>query len=80
MSADTEVSLPEGEAYIPDGEALCKRYGGLYVYRMEGGAMFMGIPGRGEVSVDSLLMADGKPEAEKAGNVTTLKPAPRRTY
>lgn len=78
MSAETEVFLPEGEAYIPNAEALCARYGGLYVYRLEGGAMLMGIPGKGEVSVDSLLMDDGKPATATDGNVTTLKPAARR--
>ena len=79
MTQETEVFLREGEAHIPDGDALCKRYGGLYVYRLEGGAMLMGIPGKGEVSVDSLLMDDGKPATATAGNVTTLKPASRRT-
>lgn len=79
MSAETEVFLPEGEAYIPNADALCARYGGLYVYRLEGGAMLMGIPGKGEVSVDSLLMDDGKPQVETGGKVATIKPAPRRT-
>jgi hypothetical protein len=79
MSEETEVFLREGEAWIADGEALCARYGGLYVYRLEGGAMLMGIPGKGEVSVDSLLMDEGKPEVENGGKVATIKPAPRRT-
>jgi hypothetical protein len=79
MIQDTEVYLREGEAWIRDADALCARFGGLYVYRLEGGAMLMGIPGKGEVSVDSLLMDEGKSHAAKAGdNVTTIKPAPRR--
>jgi hypothetical protein len=77
---DTEVYLREGEAWIGDAAALCARFGGLYVYRLEGGAMLMGIPGKGEVSVDALLMDEGKSQTATAGdNVTTLKPAPRRT-
>jgi hypothetical protein len=77
---DTEVYLREGEAWIGDADALCVRFGGLYVYRLEGGAMLMGIPGKGEVSVDSLLMDEGRSKTATAGdNVTTIKPASRRT-
>jgi hypothetical protein len=59
---DSDVYLSEGEAWVPDGAALCERFGGLYLYRtLEEGALFMGIPGKGEVSVDSLLLNEGKP-------------------
>lgn len=75
MSDESEVFLREGEAWIGNGDLLLARYGGLYVYRLEGGAMLMGIPGKGEVSVDSLLMGDGKPETATDGNVTTIRPA-----
>lgn len=59
---DSEVYLAEGEAWIPDGGALCARFGGLYLYRtLEEGALFMGIPGKGEIAVDALLQDEGKP-------------------
>lgn len=58
----TEVYIREGELWLPDGAALCNRFGGLYLYRtLDEGALFMGIPGKGEIAVDELLQNEGKP-------------------
>lgn len=76
MTDETMPILREGEARFRDLDALFERLGGLYVYRVEGGATFMGIPGKGEVLVDSLLVSEGRLEAQNGDdNVTTLRRA-----
>lgn len=71
-----EVWIRDGEAWTPDGKALLRRYGGLYLYRTEEGAMFMGIPGRGEISVDSLLLEERATDVppDRSGTVVSINP------
>jgi hypothetical protein len=78
MSADIEAWVADGELYLPDAPKLCADLGAVYLTIIDG-TPYAGIPGKGELPLADLIAAMGKPEAEKAGNVTTLKPAPRRT-
>ena len=71
MNEETEVFIREDEAWILDGDALCKRFDGLYVYRYEG-TLFMGIPGRGEIAVDTLLIEEGKAKRQPRGAVVPI--------
>jgi hypothetical protein len=78
MSAETEAWVSDGELYLPDAPKLCADLGAVYLTIIDG-TPYAGIPGKGELALADLVAEMGKPAAEKAGNVTTLKPASRRT-
>lgn len=79
MSADNEAWVSDGELYLPDAAKLCVELGAVYLTILDG-TPYAGIPGKGELPLADLVADMGKPAAQKAGdNITTLKPAPRRT-
>lgn len=64
-----EVRIRDGETWFVDARALCKRFGGEYISQVEGGDIYVGIPGRGEVPMTDLL--DGA--SRKPATVTSIK-------
>ena len=79
MSADAEAWVADGELYLPNAPQLCADLGAVYLTIIDG-SPYAGIPGKGELPLADLVAEMGKPTAEPAvGNVTTLKPASRRT-
>lgn len=69
---NSEVFIHGGEAWIPNGEALVKAIGALYINRSEGD-LYAGIIGRGEVPVADLLKEMGEPDRPKLTAVRAIK-------
>jgi len=67
-----EVFIRDGEAWIPDGPALCTRIGATYLYFYDGD-LWAGIPGSGDVMVRDLLTAADSPTPRKSATLTPIK-------
>ena len=67
-----EVFIRDGEAWIPDGNALCARIGAAYLYFYEGD-LWAGTPGSGDEMVRDLLTATDSPTPRKTATLTTIK-------
>lgn len=68
----TEVWIRDGETWFADARALCKRFGGDYLSQTEGGDIYVGIPGKGEVPLTELLNGDGA-TPRKTATLTPIK-------
>lgn len=74
----TGVLIGDGSAYIHEHDALCERLGVVCLNVYEGHAYAILRDGA-EVLLADLLAKEARPEVERTGgNITTLKPAPRR--
>jgi hypothetical protein len=72
-----EVWIRDGETWFVDARALCKRLGGDYLTQTEGGDLFIGIPGKGELALATVLAEEkgaNAPAAYRSGTVVPIKP------
>lgn len=67
-----EVWIRDGETWFADARALCRRIGAEYISQTEGGDIFVGIPGKGEVPLANLLAEEGA-ATRKIATLTTIK-------
>lgn len=72
----TEVWVRDGQTWFADAGALCKRFGGDYISQIEGGSLFMGISGRGEVALPTLLLEERATDVppDRSGTVVSINP------
>jgi hypothetical protein len=71
--------IADGMAYVHEADALCERLGIASLSVYDGHAFALLLDGS-EVVLADLLAKDARPEVERiGGNVTTIKPASRRT-
>ena len=73
---NVEVWLRDGETWFVDARALCKRFGGEYLTQTEGGDLFLGVSGKGELSLATLLAdekAPNAPQADRPSSVTNVR-------
>lgn len=73
------ILIGDGEAYIPNADALCERLG-IASLNMYDGHVFAVRRDGSECPLADLLAKESRPEIETSGDgkVATLKPAPRR--
>jgi len=67
-----EVFLRDGEAWIPDGNALCKKIGAVYLYYADG-ELWAGVPGIGDDLVRDLLARKPDHDRPVLASVQTIK-------
>lgn len=68
----SEVWLRDGETWFADPKALCARLGAEYISQVEGGDIYVGICGKGEVALSNLLAEEGT-APRKSASVTAIK-------
>jgi len=78
MADDDEplcIAICDGDTLFADAPALFKRLGADYISQVEGGALFVGISGRGEVPLAKLLEEErAAVRPDSAGAVVQFAP------
>lgn len=72
MIEEDGTFLDDGQAWFAHAAETCARLNLDYLIPVDG-AVWAGVPGKGEVSMDAILKAEGKKKTDEGSNVVGIK-------